>query len=164
MMNLRDSLVVMLCDDTNKTSFFSEKVDIYIFSEECCSWNKKYIGPIMIKELTTPLRLYFFVECFRNGDILFVSDDLKLTCVNLENQTIDNLKSLGNEGYFCSSPCYCGCQYSESLVSVKGMESSNDEDDYDGIFFLTPFTPNLIRKETGPKTNRVCFSVVNSTT
>ncbi|KAK1354753.1 hypothetical protein POM88_048009 [Heracleum sosnowskyi] len=154
MMNLRDSLVVMFCDDTVKPSFFSEQVDVYVFNEECSIWNKKSIGPIMTKELTTPSRVYYLVECFTNGDILFVSDDLELTCINLENNTVDNLKSLGKEGYLCLSQCYCGCPYSESLVSVKGMESSNDKDDHEGILFLTPFASNLIRKESRPQRNK----------
>ncbi|KAL1825488.1 hypothetical protein ACET3Z_012266 [Daucus carota] len=152
LMNLRESLVLMLCDEISM--FINGQVDIYFYNEKCSIWSKTSIGAFMNKEPPIPgMQRYRLVECFRSGDVLFVSDDLRLTCINLKSREIKNLRTLGWEEYLCMSPCYGSCEYWESLVFIEGMKSAV-EDDCDGIFFLTPFAPNLIRKESFPRTNQ----------
>ncbi|KAL1825489.1 hypothetical protein ACET3Z_012267 [Daucus carota] len=149
--NLRDSLVLMLCD---KRSMLNGQVGVYFYNEKCGIWSKTSIGEFMNKEPTPPgMQRCRLVECFGSGNVLFVSDDLRLTCINLKSCEIKNLRNLGREGYLCMSPCYDGCEYSESLVFIEGMKSAV-EDDCDGVFFLTPFALNLIRKESCRRTSK----------
>ncbi|XP_074356807.1 putative F-box protein At3g51171 [Apium graveolens] len=127
LLNFRDSLAVMCC---NSKSFSGETIDIHIFNDKCDNWSKTAFGPFkFLSKVPTVCMEPWFLQCFRNGDLLFVNDDVeKLYWVDLENYTI---KSLGKQGVSD------GHTYSESLVFINGMKPFYEEEDRFQFFFLT---------------------------
>ncbi|KAK1375031.1 hypothetical protein POM88_031224 [Heracleum sosnowskyi] len=128
LMNMRDS-VALMCYDW--TLFVGNAVDIYIFNEGCSVWSKTCIGPLIGKDPSFLLGQRF-ITCLRNNDMLFGGPDLKLYCVNPQTHTIKRLESPEKNGDK-SIYIYDTCTYSESLISIEGMETltlyaDNDDD------------------------------------
>lgn len=117
LVNLRDSLAILIDDFTNTTS---RLVDVHIFDERCGCWSKKYtIGPVHIPGAMVLL------NCFNNGDLLYEEMDcFKILAISHEAHGIDC--RLASRIYkrnipHVLRPCSYCYGYTESLVSVKGM-------------------------------------------
>ncbi|KAK1355728.1 hypothetical protein POM88_048984 [Heracleum sosnowskyi] len=119
LLNFRDSLAIMVY---NSSLFFGGTIDIHVFNEKGDTWSKMCFGPFkFLSRVPTSLVEPRFLQCCRNGDILFSSPETKkLYWVDLENYTI---KSLGKRGVSD------GHTYSESLVFVDGMKPLYEEID-----------------------------------
>ncbi|XP_074346272.1 uncharacterized protein LOC141685047 [Apium graveolens] len=121
LLKLRDLLAVMFY---SSKLFFGETTDIHIFNDKCDNWSKSSFGPFnfLIKVPTSRVKPRF-LQCFRNGDILFVSHKIKrVYWVDLENYTI---KCLGRLGVFDRH----AVAYSESLVFIDGMKTFYKKED-----------------------------------
>lgn len=116
MVNLRD-MPAFIAYDCPQSS--TRLMDVYVYDEACGVWSKNYtVGPITLPRNMT------FLNCFRNGDLLFhCGKYLNFVSVNLETHAIDRLKS--DIYVYHSSRCLLLISYSftyiESLASVKGM-------------------------------------------
>ncbi|XP_074356808.1 F-box/kelch-repeat protein At3g23880-like [Apium graveolens] len=121
LLNFRDSLAVMFY---SSKLFSGETIDIHIFNEKCGNWSKTSFGPFnFLSKVPTSRVKPRFLECFRNGDILFLSHKIKrVYWVDLENYTI---KCLGRLGVLDRH----AVAYSESLVFIDGMKTFYKKED-----------------------------------
>lgn len=121
LVNLRDSLAFIVYDVPNSTS---RLMNVHIFDERCGLWSKHYtVGPI-----TMPAGMVF-INCFRNGDLLFNSGNrLKLVSVNPETHAVLKIVDYIYDSSRCKLCFSYSFAYNESLVSVKGMNLMHDRE------------------------------------
>ncbi|KAK1381889.1 hypothetical protein POM88_019624 [Heracleum sosnowskyi] len=131
LMNFRDSIAVMYW--STKVNFFRGTIWICVFNERSDDWSKMSIGPLKPEENLRYGKPDWekpgFVQCFRNGDILF-GGSAELYYVDLQNHTIKNLGKKEDLNYDVVHG------YTESSFFIDGMQPFYDKENEVQFFFL----------------------------